>query len=66
MKTVSKQDTNPSVPTTYKTFFVIGFWVLHYIRLPCERDSEMTEPNEGKIVCYEKLNIKDNSSACND
>jgi len=66
MKAVSKQDTNPSTPTSYKTFFIIGVWVLHYIRLPCERDSEMTETNAGKIVCYEKLNIKDNSSVRND
>jgi len=54
METVSKEDTNPSGPTSYKMFFVIGVWVLHYIWLPCERDSEMTELNAGKIVCYEK------------
>jgi len=53
MKTVSKQETNPSAPTLYKTFFVIGVWVLYYVRLPCERDSQMTEPNAGKFVCYE-------------
>jgi hypothetical protein len=47
MKTVSKQETNPSAPTFNKTFFVIGVWVLHYMWLLCERDLEMTEPTAG-------------------